>query len=89
MYGTKTGDSIEIWDDEIKCAIDVRSLNEIFIISIVNAAIKLDCIFVLHDNGELTWPDIGGLMIELENSRAARSLSDPVAFLRGRAGATR
>ncbi|WP_339527254.1 hypothetical protein [Pseudomonas sp. EA_35y_Pfl2_R111] len=82
MYGESDGDSIEIWEDDIDCAIDVRNINAQFIKSILEIALKMDCLLVIHDSGKLIEPNITRLALALEDSNAAKFLSDPVSFLK-------
>ena len=84
MFGSNEGDSIEVWDDDIECSIDVRNLNIPLLSAIVQIANDMQCKIILKDGGRLVDPDIQNVITELENSPATKFVLNPIEFIKNR-----
>lgn len=77
MFGNSESDKIEVWTDDIYCAIDVRSLNLDLISSIMKLANKLDCLIVPKESGNLICPKTAIILNEIGRSKAQRFCENP------------
>lgn len=81
MFGAESSDQIEIWPDDIDCAIDVRTLNWGLVNSIISIAAKLNCKIVLKDDGRVIDPDISAVADAIRDSVAWQFLQAPIEYI--------
>ena len=82
MFGEEEGDRIEVWSDDVDCAIDLRSFLVVRLQSIVQIARALDCKLVLHGSGEVLDPVLELVLQKIQSSRAYAFCVNPANFLR-------
>ena len=84
MFGSANGNSIEIWSDDIFCAIDVRNLDISLLRSILEIANNMQCKVALKDRGRLIDPDLATVLTEIRNSPAKKFVENPIDFIKNR-----
>lgn len=82
MFGDPEGDRIEIWSDDIECAVDLRNFSAFYLQAVLNLAIKLDCKLVLHGSGEIVNPVWADVIEKIKASRAYYFCENPTNFFR-------
>lgn len=83
MYGTQSGDRIEIWNNDIDCIIDIRKINYELILATLDIAKRMNCLLVIHGSGRLIEPEIKLLREEILNSNSAKFITDPEGYITG------
>jgi len=84
MFGCDEKNNIEIWGDDINCAVDVRDLDISLLSSIIEIAKNMQCKIVLKDGGRVIDPDIPKVMDALNNSLSMKFVLDPVRYMQSR-----
>ncbi|MGO1069544.1 hypothetical protein [Lysobacter sp. CA199] len=82
MFGQKDGDWIEVWDDDVVCALDLREFSAEHLQAILAAAVALDCKLVLYGSGEVIDPILDLIMQKIKLSSGYEFCADPINFLR-------
>jgi hypothetical protein len=82
MFGEEKGDSIELWDDDVRIRLDIREYNQSLAQSLVGIAAADDLQLVMSGTGRLIPPSYEKLRREIENSRAFKYVTDPEGTLR-------
>jgi hypothetical protein len=85
MFGSEDGNSIEIWEDDINCCLDIRSFDLSLLESLVGIAQMTKCMIVLKDDGRVIDPVLVSIVDEARRSSAAKFLENPSAFISQRA----
>jgi hypothetical protein len=83
MFGDEDGDRVEVWGDDVDCAIDLRNFSAPRLESIVDVARALGCKLVLHGTGQVIEPIFESILQEVRSSHAYAFCVGPVDFLRG------
>lgn len=81
MFGDEDGDSVEVWEDSVDCAVDIRNFSIYRLQAMVSIAARADCLIVLHESGRVIPPEAALIFAEIESSRAYAFCIDPVGFL--------
>jgi hypothetical protein len=81
MFGDEDGDSIELWDDNVRIRLDIRRFNEPLARAIVGLTAANDLKLVVALTGRLTPPSYDKLAREIAQSRALRFVLDPAGTL--------
>jgi hypothetical protein len=76
-FGDEDGDSIELWDDDVRIRLDIRQFNEALARAIVSLAAANDLRLVMARTGRLMPPSYDKLAREIAQSRALRFVLDP------------
>jgi len=84
MFGSKRGDRIELWTDDINCILDMRAFSESLLESIVAIAARMKCKVVVHGTGEVVDPDVEQVMARVKQSGAYQFCKDPDEYFRQR-----
>ncbi len=82
MFGDEEGDRVEVWSDDVDCAIDLRSFSAARLESIVDLARMLDCKLVLHGSGQIVEPVLELVLQKVRSSQAYAFCISPVDFLK-------
>jgi len=82
MFGDSEGDQIEVWDDDINCALDLRTFSKELLTAIVQLASSAQCKLVLHGTGEVVEPDLQAVLDKILASDAYSFCASPAKFLR-------
>jgi len=77
MFGDEDGDSIELWDDDVRIRLDIRQFNEPLARAIVSLAAANDLKLVMARTGRLMPPSYDKVAREIAQSRALRFVLDP------------
>jgi hypothetical protein len=86
MYGSKDGDRVEIWKDEVHCAMDMRVFSAGLLENILTAAKQAECKIVMHGTGEVLDADITVVTRKIKESGAYEFCADPEQYFRNRRG---
>lgn len=84
MFGDEEGDSVEVWEDSVDCAVDIRHFSIYRLEAMVSMAARADCLIVLHESGRVIPSESGLIVAEIETSRAYSFCVDPKGFMLGR-----
>jgi hypothetical protein len=82
MFGIADGDRIEVWKDDLECALDLRSFSISHLQAILDFAVELDCKLVIHGSGEIVEPTLANVVEKIQASRAYAFCTNPADFLR-------
>lgn len=82
MFGEAEGDRIEVWNDDINCAFDLRTFSKDLLVAIVQVAARAQCKLVLHGTGEVIEPDLQVVLNKILASDAYSFCAGPAKFLR-------
>lgn len=85
MYGDSEGDCIEVWGDEVNCALDMRNFSLKILSDILQIANDSGCALVVHGDGVVIPPDMNVVLGAIKSSGAYAFCISPVDFLRGKA----
>lgn len=83
MFGEAEGDRIEVWEDDINCALDLRTFSKDLLQAIVQIASRAQCKLVLHGTGEVIEPELPVVLDKILASNAYLFCIGPTKFLRG------
>ena len=82
MYGDEDGDSIEIWGDDFRCALDLRNFSLSILVAVLDLAKSTHCKLVLHGSGEVIEPDLVEVVQRIKDSNAYAFCLSPEDYLR-------
>jgi hypothetical protein len=82
MFADANGNSIEIWPDDINCALSLSNLNFDLLSKIVSIARQMKCVIVLKESGKIVTPDLAVIADEVVNSSAKNLLDNPSRLIR-------
>ncbi|MEM9668671.1 MAG: hypothetical protein AAF950_07065 [Pseudomonadota bacterium] len=77
MFGEENGDSVELWDDDVRIRLDIRSYNEPLVRQLVELAAADDLKLAMSETGRVIAPTYEKLIREIKNSRAMKFILDP------------
>lgn len=82
MFGEAEGNRIEVWEDDINCALDLRTFSKDLLGAIVQIASSAQCMLVLHGTGEVIEPQLQVVLDKILASDAYSFCIEPGKFLR-------
>ena len=77
MFGEEDGDSVELWDDDVRIRLDIRQYNEPLVRQLLEIAVAHDLKLAMSGTGRLIAPNYGKLIREIKNSRSMKFILDP------------
>lgn len=84
MFGANEDERIEVWDDDVRCRINLREVDFELLDRLLALARRFDCKIVVEGTGAVSAADIASLAPHVEASNGYRFCCDPVGFLTSR-----
>jgi hypothetical protein len=81
-FGSAESDRIELWPDDIECAVDLRDFSADHLRGMIEFAASENLALVVHGTGEVVDPDFDAVADRIRTSRAYAFCKDPRGFLR-------
>lgn len=81
MFGNEEDERIEVWDDGVKCRINMRDVDLELLDKILHLAKRFECKLVIHNTGAVVAPDLASLAPHIESSNAYKFCVNPAGFL--------
>ena len=81
MFGSEGKNTVEVWNDDINCRIDMNQFDPAFLAAIAKIAQKAGCKIVLKEGGRVIDPIFTNLVAEANRSAAKRFIEDPIAYI--------
>jgi hypothetical protein len=82
MFADVDGNSIEIWPDDINCALSLSNPRFDLVNQIVSIAARMKCVIVLKESGRIVNSDLAVIADEIANSSAKDLLENPSKLIR-------
>jgi hypothetical protein len=84
MFADVDGNTIEIWADDINCALSLSNPRFDLLSQIISIAARMRCMIILKDGGKIIAPDFAIVADEIMRSSAKKFLDDPSKLIRSR-----
>jgi hypothetical protein len=81
MFGNDEDERVEVWDDDVRCRINLREVDFELLDQLLAVARRFDCKIVVGRTGAMSAPDMASLAPHIEASNAYKFCRDPVGFL--------
>jgi hypothetical protein len=82
MFGDDENDRVEVWDDDIRCRMNMRMFDYELMDQIFELAKRFDCKIVVGGSGEIVEPNLIALGPHVQASNAYKFCLSPIEFLK-------